>query len=179
MDENSKEKTETTEATATTPAEKSVQFVNAEVLSPPTASPMGGVAKVMIEQSAGMMVQDLQSFLKGFEQVGLIALSRLANNLLTYGSPSGPKSKNNKNNNNGGSNTTAEDEAEDEDAGIGNNDMMKDLFKMVSDYAEVKSKISSAIYNPTILHPTSSGMQNSSPFTDVSAHAEDPEKKNE
>ncbi|WP_449397432.1 hypothetical protein [Chryseobacterium wanjuense] len=54
---------------------------------------MGGVAKVMIEQSAGMMVQDLQSFLKGFEQVGLIALSRLANNLLTYGSPSESKSK--------------------------------------------------------------------------------------
>ncbi len=84
MDENNNETTEV-KAVATTPAEKAVEFVNAEVLSPPTASPMGGVAKIMIEQSTGMMVQDLQSFLKSFEQVGLVALSRLANNLLTYG----------------------------------------------------------------------------------------------
>lgn len=171
MDENSNETAEATAPTADNPIEKAVQFVNAEVLSPPAASPMGGVAKVMIEQSAGMMVQDLQSFLKGFEQVGIVALSRLANNLLTYGSwtenkPS-PKSS-----------LTAED-TEPEPSTTNGNEMMKDLFKIVSDYAEAKTKISSAIYNPGILHPAApGGMQNPPPYSDVSAEAEDPEKKN-
>lgn len=180
MDENNSE-TKETKAVATTPAEKAVEFVNAEVLSPPTASPMGGVAKVMIEQSAGMMVQDLQSFLKGFEQVGLIALSRLANNLLTYGSPSGPKSKKNKDGS-GGSNGGDKSIEEDQElgAGNGNNEMMRELFKIVSDYAEAKTKISGAIYNPSILYPADpSGTQNPPPYTDFSAVAEDPEKKNE
>ncbi|WP_027381238.1 hypothetical protein [Chryseobacterium daeguense] len=176
MDENNNETTQPQAPAANTPAETAVEFVNAEVLAPPTASPMGGVAKVMIEQSAGMMVQDLQSFLKGFEQVGLIALSRLANNLLTYGSPSGPKSKSS--NNNSGGNAKSEAEMQDDFIGSGSNDMIKDLFKIVSDYAEAKTKISGAIYNPGILHPTASGMQNSSPFTSISAETEDPEKKN-
>jgi hypothetical protein len=171
MDENSNETAETAAPAASNAAEKSVQFVNAEVLSPPTASPMGGVAKVMIEQSAGMMVQDLQSFLKGFEQVGLIALSRLANNLLTYGSPSAPTGKSS-------SSASVEDEAQIQGTGSGNNDMMKDLFKMVNDYAEMKAKISNTIYNATPLHPIPETKQNSPLFTDVSAEAEDPEKKN-
>lgn len=64
--------------------EDSVKFINKEVLTP-EAQPMSGLAKPMIEQSVGMMAQDLQSFLKGFEQVGLIALSKLASNILTYG----------------------------------------------------------------------------------------------
>ncbi|WP_312993751.1 hypothetical protein [Chryseobacterium flavum] len=174
MDENYSEKSEAKEAKPSTPAEEAVVFVNTEVLSPPKASPMGGVAKVMIEQSAGMMVQDLQSFLKGFEQVGLIALSRLANNLLTYGTPSGPKSKNSS----GGGGGSTESEAGDQNTGNGNNDMMKDLFKMVSDYAEVKTRISGTIYNNNIPNSASDGTQNSSPFTDFSAAAEDPEKKN-
>ncbi len=173
MDENSNETAEAAAPAADNPAEKSVQFVNAEVLSPPAASPMGGVAKVMIEQSAGMMVQDLQSFLKGFEQVGLIALSRLANNLLTYGSPSAPTTGKSS------SSAAVEDEAQIQGTGNGNNDMIKDLFKMVSDYAEAKTKISSAIYNPGILHPAApGGMQNPPPYSDVPAEAEDPEKKN-
>jgi hypothetical protein len=174
MDENNETteaKAEAKEATPTTPTEKAVAFVNAEVLSPPPASPMGGVAKVMIEQSTGMMVQDLQSFLKGFEQVGLIALSRLANNLLTYGTPSEGKSP--------PTGKAGDKDAQSMTASNGN-EMMKDLFKMVSDYAEAKTKISSAIYNPSILYPAApSGMQNSPPFSDVSAQAEDPEKKNE
>ncbi len=171
MDEKSNETAETTAPTPGNAAEKSVQFVNAEVLSPPAASPMGGVAKVMIEQSAGMMVQDLQSFLKGFEQVGLIALSRLANNLLTYGSPSAPTGKSS-------SSDAVEDEAQVQGTGSGNNDMMKDLFKMVNDYAEMKAKISNTIYHATPLHPIPGTKQNSPLFTDVSAEAEDPEKKN-
>ena len=98
---------------------------------------MTGAGKVMIDQSTGMMVQDLQSFLKGFEQVGLIALSRLANNFLTYGTPSEnkppPKKK------------LTEGAAEETETETGN-EMMRDLFKIVSDYAEVKTKISTAIF---------------------------------
>jgi hypothetical protein len=159
-------------ADASTPEEKAVVFVNTEVLSPPPTSPMTGAAKIMIDQSTGMMVQDLQSFLKGFEQVGLIALSRLASNLLTYGSPVGPPP--------GKSLTSSEVEkmqSQTKDSGNGN-EMMKDLFKIVSDYAEAKTKISSTIYNNNP-YPIQSGIQNPPPFTDVSAEEEDPEKKNE
>ncbi|PWN72324.1 hypothetical protein C1631_006920 [Chryseobacterium phosphatilyticum] len=170
MNEHNSETQQPQAADATTPAEKAVVFVNSEVLAPPKASPMTGVAKVMIEQSTGMMVQDLQSFLKGFEQVGLIALSRLANNLLTYGSPVGPAP---------GAKGIETHNAEFIQAeGTGqSNEMMKDLFKMVSDYAEVKAKISNTIYNantPLIPKETST----SPPFTDVSSEAEDPGKKN-
>jgi hypothetical protein len=91
---------------------------------------------------------------------------------LTYLTPSGPKSKSSSS-----SSAAIEDEAQVQDTGNGNNDMMKDLFKMVSDYAEVKAKISNTIYNATPLHPIPGVIQNSSLFTDVSAHAEDPEKK--
>ena len=63
MSENNSETQQSQAANATTPAEKAVVFVNSEVLAPPKASPMTGVTKVMIEQSTGMMVQDLQSFL--------------------------------------------------------------------------------------------------------------------
>jgi hypothetical protein len=178
MDENNNETTGSQTPTASTPAEKAVEFVNAEVLSPPTAAPMGGIAKVMIEQSTGMMVQDLQSFLKGFEQVGLIALSRLANNLLTYGSPSAPQTKSGGGGDSGKKNAT-EEETDFSNAGQGN-EMMKDLFKIVSDYAEAKVKISSAIYNPSVLQAAApNGMQNSPPLSEVSPTAEDPEKKNE
>lgn len=70
---------------ASTPTEASVQFINQEVLAPPTTSPMAASSKLMIDQATGMMAQDLQSFLKGFEQISLVAISRLANNILTYG----------------------------------------------------------------------------------------------
>ena len=168
MDENNNETAESQQANATTPAEKAVVFVNSEVLAPPKASPMGGVAKVMIEQSTGMMVQDLQSFLKGFEQVGLIALSRLANNLLTYGTPSEEKPH--------PTGKASEKDAQSMTASNGN-EMMRDLFKIVSDYAEAKTKISGAIYN-TNASPVPIEAPSSPVYTDVSAEAEDPEKKN-
>jgi len=143
-------------------AQEAVIFINKEVLSPPAASPMTGAGKVMIDQSTGMMVQDLQSFLKGFEQVGLIALSRLANNLLTYGTPSEnkPPPKNNL--------------SETDDTGNGTgNEMMRDLFKIVSDYAEVKTKISTAIY---AVNSNLNAPQHIAPVEDPDA--EDAEKKN-
>lgn len=152
-------------ATPANPTEEAVVFINKEVLSPPTAQPMTGAAKVMIDQSTGMMVQDLQSFLKGFEQVGLIALSRLANNLLTYGTPSEnkppPKKK------------LMEGEAEETQSQTGN-EMMKDLFKMVSDYAEVKTRISTSIY---AVNTNLNGPQTPPPAEDTSA--EEVEKKND
>lgn len=171
MSENHSENQQFQAANATTPAEKAVVFVNSEVLAPPKASPMTGVTKVMIEQSTGMMVQDLQSFLKGFEQVGLIALSRLANNLLTYGTTFGPAP--------GSKETTGmmAEQPQGQDTGKGN-EMMKDLFKMVSDYAEVKAKISNTIYNVNT-PPVSIAFPPSPSFTEISAETEDSEKKNE
>jgi len=172
-------------AIATTAAEKAVVFVNTEVLSPPKADPMSGIAKVMIEQSTGMMVQDLQSFLKSFEQVGIVALSRLANNFLTYGTYSEEKPH-------PGSGTN-DKEVQNLSAANGN-DMMKDLFKIVSDYAEAKTKISGAIYNSnpnqsaspapnpnqsSVIKPvTPVETQNLPSYTDTSPEAEDDEKKN-
>lgn len=166
MDENNIEKQE---ANPTTPAEKAVVFVNTEVLSPPKADPMTGAAKIMIDQSTGMMVQDLQSFLKGFEQVGLVALSKLAHNFLTYGNYFPPT---------GGVGAKAEGASAQDPMGGNGNEIMKDLFKIVSDYAEAKTKISGAIFNGSA-SPAPSMIQNPLPFTDVSAEEEDPEKKND
>lgn len=166
MDENNIEKQE---ANPTTPAEKAVVFVNTEVLSPPKADPMTGAAKIMIDQSTGMMVQDLQSFLKGFEQVGLVALSKLAHNFLTYGNYFPPT---------GAVGAKSEGAFTQEAMGGNGNEIMKDLFKIVSDYAEAKTKISGAIYNHNP-QPIVTGIQNPPSFTDVSAEEEDPEKKND
>lgn len=170
MDENNNETTAPQEmASAVTPAEKAVQFVNAEVLSPPAAAPMSGMAKVMIDQSAGMMVQDLQSFLKSFEQLGLIALSRLANNLLTYGtwSENEPPPK-------GGSSAGGIQAA----GSISGEDAIRSLFNIVSEYAEAKTKISSAAMVSTVLHPDPTGVQPSGSFSGVPLQTEDSEKKN-
>ncbi|MDR6514461.1 hypothetical protein [Chryseobacterium camelliae] len=167
MDENNNETTAPQEtANAVTPAEQTVQFINAEVLAPPTASPMSGMAKVMIDQSAGMMVQDLQSFLKGFEQLGLIALSRLANNLLTYGTWSEKE-------------PTPTVLATDADVQpVQGNEMIRDLFKIVGEYAEAKAKISNAIALPTGLYPNTPVTHPSDSFSDSPVHSPDPEKKN-
>ncbi|CAA7195228.1 hypothetical protein [Chryseobacterium potabilaquae] len=125
-----------TEVQATTPTEEAVVFVNSEVLAPPKASPMTGAAKIMTDQAAGMMVQDLQSFLKGFEQIGLIAVSRLANNILTYGTYFHDPSAT------GGVSASKGDSAQVMDVAKGN-EVMRDLFKIIGDYAEVKTKITS------------------------------------
>jgi len=77
-----------------------------------------------------MMALDLQTFLKGFEQVGLIAVSRLANNLLTYGSPSYP----------GPSPKKDDDKFDFQDPANGN-EGIRDLFNIISEYAEAKARI--------------------------------------
>lgn len=150
-----------TAAQATTPTENAVVFINSEVLAPPEASPMSGVSKMMIDQATGMMVQDLQSFLKGFEQVGLIALSRLANNILTYGTYFHDPSA--------GAKTQAEDPSVlNTSAG---NDAIRDLFNIIGDYAAMKTKISS------MTHPSDASInenQNNDAFHDYDSQ----EKKN-
>ncbi|REC44191.1 hypothetical protein [Chryseobacterium pennipullorum] len=154
-----------TDVQASTPAEESVVFVNSEVLAPPTATPMTGASKIMTDQATGMMMQDLQSFLKGFEQLGLIAVSRLANNMLTYGKYHHDP------------NATGKDQSSDDDVqdvGKGN-EVIKDLFKIISDYAEVKTKISSLIPPPAtaVINNTASSV----PAASTGLQEEDPTKK--
>ncbi|WP_292009114.1 hypothetical protein [Chryseobacterium sp.] len=155
----------TTAVKPTTPAEKSAAFVNEAVLSPPATSPMTGASAIMKDQATGMMVQDLQSFLKGFEQLGLIAISRLANNILTYGTYHHKPSL-------FGEESGSEDTVLDKAATDGN-EVIRDLFKIVSDYAEVKSKISSGV--PTGNEKTGQS-ENEAPANEPLA---DPEKKND
>ncbi|WP_419870400.1 hypothetical protein [Chryseobacterium sp. CT-SW4] len=154
----------TGDPTPQTPAEKSVAFVNATVLAPPKATPMTGAAEIMKDQAEGMMVQDLQSFLKGFEQLGLIAISRLANNILTYGTyyhnPSSTGSK------------SSEEEMAAPDTGQGN-EAIRDLFKIVGDYAEIKARISSG--NPV----SNTGTQQVQDSPSSHQPDDDPEKKND
>ncbi|WP_449397433.1 hypothetical protein [Chryseobacterium wanjuense] len=45
--------------------------------------------------------------------------------------------------------------------------MMRELFKIVSDYAEAKTKISGAIYNPSILYPADPGRTQNPPLIPI------------
>lgn len=72
------DKTGNTPATeAATVTEQEVEFINAEVLQP-TVTPITGMAKPMADQAAAMMIQDMQSFLQGNEQVLTIAIAKAA-----------------------------------------------------------------------------------------------------
>ncbi|EDP96239.1 hypothetical protein U8527_09015 [Kordia algicida OT-1] len=64
--------------------QNAIDYINKSVLQPDVDA-ISGTAAPMVDQAVGMMVQDLQSFLKGFEQISLVALAKLANNILTYG----------------------------------------------------------------------------------------------
>lgn len=168
MDTNTSTEIQTTNPSAT-PSEEAVIFVNNEVLAVPTTTPMTGASKIMIDQATGMMVQDLQSFLKGFEQLGLIAVSRLANNILTYGSYHHDPSTHDK---------PKASEAGFEDIGKGN-DAIRDLFKIISDYAEVKTKISSFAAPAVSFNTNEKPSPSPSPVpTPADFPEEDPEKKN-
>lgn len=54
--------------TPSTPTESSVQFINQEVLNQPTSS-MPDISIPLVEQAAGMMIQDAQVFLQSNEQI--------------------------------------------------------------------------------------------------------------
>lgn len=159
--------TQNTDAQTNTPFEESVVFVNSEVLTPPTATPMTGASKIMTDQATGMMMQDLQSFLKGFEQLSLIAVSRLANNMLTYGKYYHDPDATHKD---------KSSENDFQDVGKGN-EVMKDLFKIISDYAEVKTKITT-LNLPAPLPVASNNTSSSSPAVPNDLSEEDSQKKN-
>ncbi|MGH1386913.1 hypothetical protein [Kordia sp.] len=125
--------------------QNAIEFINKSVLKP-DVTPMKGTAAPMIDQATGMMVQDLQSFLKGFEQVGLIALARLANNILTYGTYFGPKPSDGTNMEVGkDAITTNLHLTPDPNAEKLGSDAMKGLFSMVGEYGKMKAEISSAV----------------------------------
>lgn len=63
--------------TAVTVTEQEVEFINAQVLQP-EVTPITGMAKPLADQAAAMMIQDMQSFLQGNEQVLTIAIAKAA-----------------------------------------------------------------------------------------------------
>ena len=134
--------------------QNAVDFVNKEVLTQ-DVNPKVGSSATMIDQSVGMMVQDLQVFLKGFEQIGLVALTKLVNNFLTYGNYYNP------------ANLVPRGGGDDLDARYtktpeakpqvptsltsiesDGKEVIQSLFKMVTEYGEAKSKINALIANP-------------------------------
>ena len=139
--------------TGLTETENAVDFINETVLQP-EVKPIIGTATPMIEQAVGMMVQDLQIFLKGFEQISLVALAKLANNILTYGyyypidevpKPNGLE---------------AESIQQDTSSETGQK-VMKDLFSLVGDYGKQKAQVNA------LLSAINSGDTSASFDTDV------------
>lgn len=115
-------------------------------------------AKLMADQATGMMIQDLQLFMKGFEQVSLIALAKLANNILTYGSYYGPQQGEEP------LNTLNKSDQTDHDAihsNLSESDALNGLFQIVCEYGEAKSKIWSLINN-TYTHKADTNSTSSS-----------------
>lgn len=141
--------------------QNAVEFINKTVLKP-DVTPINGTAKPMVDQAVGMMVQDLQSFLKGFEQIGLVAMGRLANNILTYGTYFGPKTSGDQADNSARKPT---DLAATKIDKIGA-DAFGDLFKVMGDYGKAKAEITSLMSNlnssapnPGLSHHTASPIQ--------------------
>ena len=71
-------------ADAQTPSEKSVQFINAEVLAPPKQDSISFV-KPYVEQTLAMALEDARSFLQGAEQILLVALAKELEKLISGG----------------------------------------------------------------------------------------------
>ena len=79
-------------ADAQTPDEKTVQFINAEVLAPPKQDSIS-FTKPYIDQSLAMAVEDARSFVQGAEQILLIALAKELEKLVSGGAPAPPNVK--------------------------------------------------------------------------------------
>lgn len=62
-------------AIASNESEQAVQFINQEVLNQ-TVTPITGMSKPLVDQAAAMMVQDMQSFLQGNEQILTVATAK-------------------------------------------------------------------------------------------------------
>jgi hypothetical protein len=68
-------------ATGLTPSEESVQFINAEVLDPPTQGNLSFV-KPFADQVAVMVLEDGRSFLQGVEQVLVVTIAKAFEKIL-------------------------------------------------------------------------------------------------
>ena len=66
---------------ASTKSEKSVAWINGEVLDPPTPNPPAFI-RPYADQIAAMMVEDARTFMQGTEQVLVIAISRALNQII-------------------------------------------------------------------------------------------------
>jgi hypothetical protein len=64
--------------------EKTVQFINAEVLDPPTQGSISFVGP-FLDQSLAMAVEDARSFVQGAEQILLVALAKALEKYLSGG----------------------------------------------------------------------------------------------
>lgn len=138
--------------------QNAVDFINTEVLGQ-DVNPKVGSSATMIDQSVGMMVQDLQVFLKGFEQISLVALTKLANNFLTYGTYYNPANLVPKPQDSSRhvKSTSEAPEANTQFVATPNEtdgkEVLHSLFKMVTEYGEAKSKISALMHNPDVSKP--------------------------
>lgn len=134
--------------------QNAVEFINKTVLKP-DVTPIEGTAKPMVDQAVGMMAQDLQSFLQGFEQIGLVAMARLANNILTYGTYFGPKPGSDggstESKSKGGADTIQQPALNPQKIGA---DAFSDLFKVIGDYGKAKAEISALINNANSTNPS-------------------------
>lgn len=66
---------------AQTPSEKTVQFINAEVLDPPAQGDISFVAP-FYQQTLVMALEDARSFVQGAEQILLVAMAKLLNKVI-------------------------------------------------------------------------------------------------
>lgn len=71
---------------ALTPAERSVRFINTEVLDPPKQGSISFV-KPFADQVVVMALEDGRSFLQGVEQILLIFIAEVLKKLLASGAP--------------------------------------------------------------------------------------------
>jgi hypothetical protein len=69
--------------------EDGVKFINDQVLNA-TATPMTGSAKIMADQAAGMMLEDMRGFVQGMEQLVTVGMGQAIAQVLA-GNPNGAK----------------------------------------------------------------------------------------
>lgn len=69
--------TTSTSSPGMTASENAVEFINNAVLNP-TATSMANTSKPMVDQAAGMMIQDARAFLQSNEQIMTAAMAKAA-----------------------------------------------------------------------------------------------------
>ncbi len=77
MADNSLATATVTATTALTAFQQNVAFINQQVLQP-VSKPMDGGSKMIADQAAALMVEDMRSFLQGCEQILTVAMAKAA-----------------------------------------------------------------------------------------------------